>query len=345
MAQDLIVNGVTYNGVGAVTMTNTDGEQVAFYPDAVRYNAQTLTEAQKAQARENIGAVSETVFEAEIIQVREEITDLQSYELSDADKAEIAEMVDGATVVQAPQFVNSVDEMTDTSRVYVLASTGKIWAYKDSTHEEEVTVTDQIVGTTDNPYEVGRLSGSGTVSADVSTHVVSPYIDLTKAEYQGKRIQLHLAGNQYAAASGYEPYVMVATFKADKTVINGRAYVTPDMSVNSFLGDFDSNEQNMVLEVNSDTSATITMNIPLVSDTGPTEVGYLRFCGKGTEAASNIYITYTDIQTVTGGGWVDTGTSYAPALTDEDKTEIAEQVASLIDTQLLSVIGDGVVTV
>lgn len=37
----------------------------------------------------------------------------------------------------------------------------------------------------------------------------------------------------------------------------------------------------------------------------------------------------------------DPGTDYV--LTDEDKTEIAEQAAALIDASLLSILGDGVI--
>ena len=48
------------------------------------------------------------------------------YTLTAADKAEIADMVDGATIVQAPKYVNSVEEMTDVNRPYVLISTGHI---------------------------------------------------------------------------------------------------------------------------------------------------------------------------------------------------------------------------
>lgn len=59
MAENLVANGVTYNGVEAVEFENTEGKQVPYYPDAVRYNPQALTEAQKTQARDNIGAVSE----------------------------------------------------------------------------------------------------------------------------------------------------------------------------------------------------------------------------------------------------------------------------------------------
>jgi hypothetical protein len=55
MAQDVVVNGTTYPDVETVVMTDKGGNAIPFYPDAVRYSAQTLTEAQKAQARQNIG--------------------------------------------------------------------------------------------------------------------------------------------------------------------------------------------------------------------------------------------------------------------------------------------------
>ena len=45
---------------------------------------------------------------------------------TDADKTEIAEQIEGATLVQAPIYVDSVERMTDTSKVYVLAETGHI---------------------------------------------------------------------------------------------------------------------------------------------------------------------------------------------------------------------------
>lgn len=60
MAENLVVNGVTYNGVDSISMTNENGEKVQFYYDAVRYNQQVLTEEQKAQARENLGLKTES---------------------------------------------------------------------------------------------------------------------------------------------------------------------------------------------------------------------------------------------------------------------------------------------
>lgn len=60
MAENLIVNGTVYNGVDSISMQNENGEKVPFYPDAVRYNAQALTDEQKEQARQNIGALAES---------------------------------------------------------------------------------------------------------------------------------------------------------------------------------------------------------------------------------------------------------------------------------------------
>lgn len=74
MAENLVVNEVTYPDVEAIAMTNDNGEKVAFYPDAVRYKSQALTDTQKAQARTNIGAASST----EVSQLSSKIDDLQS---------------------------------------------------------------------------------------------------------------------------------------------------------------------------------------------------------------------------------------------------------------------------
>lgn len=55
MANDLVINGETYSSVEAIALTDSDGNTVQYYPDAVRYVSQELTEDQKSQARTNIG--------------------------------------------------------------------------------------------------------------------------------------------------------------------------------------------------------------------------------------------------------------------------------------------------
>lgn len=58
MAENIVVNGVNYNGVDSVEFETPEGKSAAFYPDAVRYSPQELTDEQKAVARKNIGASS-----------------------------------------------------------------------------------------------------------------------------------------------------------------------------------------------------------------------------------------------------------------------------------------------
>jgi hypothetical protein len=65
MAQDVVINGTTYPAVEAVALADGNGNTTMFYPDAVRYVAQNLTEAQKAQARENVGI--DEAFKAELV--------------------------------------------------------------------------------------------------------------------------------------------------------------------------------------------------------------------------------------------------------------------------------------
>ena len=62
MAQDVVIDGNTYTATESIAMRTVNGDVVQFYPDAVRYVAQELTEEQKAQARGNIGAASDDAF-------------------------------------------------------------------------------------------------------------------------------------------------------------------------------------------------------------------------------------------------------------------------------------------
>lgn len=277
--------------------------------------------------------------------------DGKDYVLTASDKTEIAEQVENATIVQAPTFVDSVNKMTDASKVYVLAETGHIWSYMDTTVEKEVTKTDKIVGVSGNDYVVGsRFSSStaeDTFNNDVTQCHITPLIDLTKPEYQGKTIQLHLnskgSGVQYASTGAYTTYVQCRIYGVDKTILAARMY-TVDVGIGG-SGLVEVVNGTITVAYNSNSSATLTIKMPPTFGSGKVKIGYIRFCGIGAIADSNVYIAYPAIETVTGGQWVDTGTTYAPNLTDADKQAMVEEVAELVDTQLLTMIGDGVVTV
>ena len=269
--------------------------------------------------------------------------DGKDYVLTPADKAEIAELVDGATIVQAPKYVNSVSEMTDTNRLYVLKSTGRIYAYMNTTTEQEVTKRVDIVATADNGYvDGGRLSNSttsDTPTMDATGYHLTPMIDLTKAEYQGKTIQLHLEGAVYSSVGAYQQWIQCRVYGTDQTILTARPYVV-DVSIGGG-GIVETCNGTISVLSRSDPSTVITITMPATYSSLKTTIGYLRFCGYGPVADSNIYITYQDTETVTGSQWVDTGTTYAPVLTSEDKQDMIDQIIESIDTELLSVVGSG----
>lgn len=59
MADNLVINEITYPEVEAIAATKENGEKIIYYADAVRYKEQDLTETQKEQARNNIEAASQ----------------------------------------------------------------------------------------------------------------------------------------------------------------------------------------------------------------------------------------------------------------------------------------------
>lgn len=209
---------------------------------------------------------------------------------------------------QTPEFANSIEECTDTSKLYVLPD-GYVYAFRSATTTEEVTITDNIVGTEDNPYQVGRIPSSGTTPSSAPGYIISPWIDLTKAEYVGKTIKLHFEGLRYITET-YETYVQNQVLATDGTILAQRAYSCLDSNGNlPVLSDN--------VEILDTTSAVLTLNIPKTYGTSGKQVGNVRFSAAGTESDSNIYITYTTTQTVTGEQWVNTGVQYGGSGLDE----------------------------
>lgn len=230
------------------------------------------------------------------------------YTLTEADKAEIADMVDGATIVQAPKYVNSTTEMTDVNRPYVLISTGHIWA--NANVEIETTMTDTITATDENPYHDGYRLGSDATSDSMTPYAtgyfLTPLIDLTKAPYQGKTIQIHLEGAHFASGAAWEQWIQTRVYGNDKSVLVNRYFTMADASNDNNIAHHCNG--TMSIAYNSETSATVTLSVPPTYGPSATPIGYIRFCAKGAVANSNITITYTGIST--GVQWYDTGVTY-----------------------------------
>lgn len=66
MAENLIINGVTYNDVESVAIANEENETVQYYSDAIRYSEQSLTDEQKVQTRTNIDVYSKDEIDTKV---------------------------------------------------------------------------------------------------------------------------------------------------------------------------------------------------------------------------------------------------------------------------------------
>ena len=201
-------------------------------------------------------------------------------------------------------IVDSVDEMVDTSKQYILKSTGTIWAYKNSTSIQTLTKT--FENTTDesheNPYLPGRLSSNGEYTAYTNC-LTTPWIDI--GEYTGT-IKIKFGGLPWIPESAKGTYNNVVVYDANKNII---AHCDSHGGLsNGVWGG------NVVWEGRN---AIVTWELPKTAyNTTAQEyqtVRYVRVSVRDTTqttnvANSDIKIEYT--AEVTGEQWVDTGIQY-----------------------------------
>lgn len=187
-----------------------------------------------------------------------------------------------------PEFVNSIDECTDTTKLYVLPD-GYIYAYVKDLFIE--TFTDRIIGTTDNPWGAGRLSSG--VPNGAAGYVTTPYIDLIRYSVP---FELHLEGIQFVYNNdGNRRY---SQYASDKT------HMQTDMNQET---SFQTYWKDAIFKDKGDGTCVISFTPPVTNKSGVT-VGYARFSGQGTEANANVYITYE--KEVIKQGWKNIGISF-----------------------------------
>ena len=212
-------------------------------------------------------------------------------------------------------IVDSVAEMTDTGKQYVLSSNSHIYVYK--TTQTTGTITEQIsYGTGDDQKDNTRLGSDGSAVTDVAYtgYVVTPYIDLLKYPVP---FTLHLDGGTFLPTTS-DSYTKMASYTAAKAKIN--CYNTVSNAVDSLLNVSDS---DVSASANNAGSITFRKTPKTNNDNNDGVLKYVRFSGKATLATIRAYVTYTG--TTTTQGWVDTGVSYGSS----DTTELTEKVAAL----------------
>jgi hypothetical protein len=212
-------------------------------------------------------------------------------------------------------IVDSVAEMIDTGKQYVLSSDGHIYTYK--TTQTTGTITEQIsYGAGDDQKDNTRLGSDGSAVTDAAYkgYVVTPYIDLLKYPVP---FTLHLDGGTFLPTTS-DSYTKMASYTAAKAKI--ACYDTVSNLVDSLLNVSDS---DVSASANNAGSITFRKEPKTNNDNNDGVLKYVRFSGKATLATIRTYVTY--IGTTTTQGWVDTGVSYGSS----DTTELTEKVAAL----------------
>lgn len=171
------------------------------------------------------------------------------------------------------------------------------------------TVTEQIVGTSDNPWSAGRLGSSGGISTQAG-YTVTPYIDLSKYPVP---FEIHLGGIQFTG----QTHNTCAMFKADKTFIYRH---------DTNAGGFVTNWRNTTFTANGDGTGKVTVSGQTI-DHSNNVIGHVRFTGYGSEANANVYIKY---EAASGsGGVLSVDSTYRITISVTDKeTSTADRTLS-----------------
>lgn len=276
MSENVVINDTTYNGVDALALVRADGTVVTFYPDAVRYNKQALTEKQKAQARENIG--------------------VETYLLEELAKRGQLK----------PEFANSIEECTDTSKLYVLPD-GFLYAYMQ--HEEVVEG-----GTAANFTNL--LTDSRTVIKNNVRYSQSGAAFKTENGCDSVIVPIPTSGSVTIRMRGCEKYSGYPN-----------VYGGTDFNGVTFATTFISGDAGWKTDGNGDTYFTFT------NTAGCTCIVFMT---PTVDTASDIVtaneeITYTTSEggTIMVQGWTSTGHAFVPADYEDQIAELEEKVKRL----------------
>lgn len=225
---------------------------------------------------------------------------------------ELAESVDilsdalSETTKTEYETVDSIEEMTDTSKMYVLSTTNTLWAYGETEPRPAYTNRADLNDTSDNNWISGyRISSSGTSSS--STATPAPMITNYIACATGDVVRI-----KGLTLGGYN----VAAYKTDKTILSASKPTFPSTGA----------------EWSAEMDGTDTYKFIITGS----KVEFIRFSGVPVGTASSIVITKNEeIKMVSGHGWYDTkipadtasgGGNYLGLLEkiNENKTDIAE---------------------
>ncbi|MBQ3543567.1 MAG: tyrosine-protein phosphatase [Lachnospiraceae bacterium] len=228
-----------------------------------------------------------------------------SYVLTDSDKLEIAEMINEATIIEAPKVVNSISEMTDTNKSYVLTSTGTVWSNTKVKVETEKYIEESVISSSGNEAYIDKcVSTAVGFISNKTGYVTSPFIDLLKYSDDStnvKSVEISLNGNKqwiYENSSTAPAYTRVGIYSEEmeqlKLISNlaistWKEFVPDSIAING-------------------TVATIKITLPYEGSDDKI-AKYIHFSTEGTEwTDGDITVKYTIVESSYGATeWQDTG--------------------------------------
>ncbi len=266
----------------------------------------TLTAADKASIAKSAAALVDTP------QVTQDAGQSESLVMS---QKAVTDLVNNALGTDDSEYetVDSVDEMTDTQKQYVLSSTGTIWAYGEAGTKPAFT-------NLATSFEDGRLGSSGTVSTSNAANATTctDYIGELKV---GDVIRIY----GFGALDDYNTSFYSA--------IGGSAVMSSKINTVTNYTEYAYDEANGI----------VTLTVKAITNNN-----YLRVSGILTDTTDDVVITLNEEITYTSGyAWYDTtltpeatgGASgnYVEVLVkiNENKTDIADihrRVMTLEDT-------------
>jgi hypothetical protein len=289
----------------------------------VRYDAQTLTDAQKAQARVNMGAASSE----EVNSLSREIADQQTIIDSKANRGGwsgnkfIGTDANGNMVARdvpasggvVPIFVDSMDEMTDTTKLYVLDG----YIYQYGTFTEEVVIPGETITTPEKAVIIRgyRYSHSGgTFQAQSNTASVIFPIEITKTTTASNPVDFVLTNMKghmtytslyHGSTNTSFPYNIAGRTSVNSSVTNFTTYGHPvGKWFVVFFVQYTGSEtfENASFRYDS-TTFTVGENMEVYSDPS-----YASLAAFGT-----ITTTPDKTETVEKSGFYNTGVSFSSA--------------------------------
>lgn len=279
----------------SVEFTSPQGEKGKSAYEYAKEAGYTGTEVEFAQALVSVGTVEEHNTDTSAHDdIREEINQLSSDIVNEIMARENAITdLKAQGVQQTPLFANSVEDMTDTSKVYVLNDTGEIWGYVNTEIliEAENKFVPSTAGLNKRLSTAGEEKGqNGCCVSDyiaIDAIVKNPYIIRIANYVEGTNNRVHL-------------------YDKDKALL-GAQYLKPS----SNIGDCDENGKYYFNLYDGDTTTSDIisnvrfMRFTLTHNTTGTAISVSNI--------ASVEITFdADAKNETGYAWKGTGRYFVP---------------------------------